>query len=31
MVANVVENINVKLFNLIPRPNEARRIEWHET
>ena len=30
MFVNVVENINVKLFNLMPRPNEVRRIEWHE-
>ena len=29
-VPNVVKNINVKAFNLIPRTNETRYIEWHE-
>ena len=27
----VVENINVTVFNLISRTNEARHIKWHET
>ena len=26
-----VKNINVKVFNLMPRTNEARHIKWHET
>ena len=30
-VPNVVENLNVKLFNIISRTNETRHIEWHET
>ena len=30
-VPNVVKSINVKAFNLVPRTNETRRIEWHET
>ena len=30
-VADVVKNINVKVFNLMPRSNETRHIEWHET
>ena len=30
-VPDVVKNINVKVFNLISRSNEARRIKWHET
>ena len=30
-VLDVVENINVKVFNLMPRTNETRHIEWHET
>ena len=29
-VYDVVKNINVKLFNLVPRTNETRHIEWHE-
>ena len=28
---DVVENLNVKVFNLISRTNETRYIEWHET
>ena len=30
-VPDVVKNINVKVFNLISRSNEARHIKWHET
>ena len=30
-VPSVVKNINVKVFNLVSRTNEARYIEWHET
>ena len=30
-VLDVVKNINVKLFNLISRTNEARHIGWRET
>ena len=30
-VPDVVKNLNVKLFNLIPRTNETIFIEWHET
>ena len=30
-VPNVVENVNVKVFNLISRTNETRHIKWHET
>ena len=30
-VPDVVKNINVKVFNLMSRTNEARHIEWHET
>ena len=30
-VPNVVKNINVKVFNLVSRTNEARHTEWHET
>ena len=30
-VPDVVENLNVKLFNLMSRTNETRHIEWHET
>ena len=30
-VPDVVKNINVKVFNLISRPNETRHIKWHET
>ena len=29
-VADVVENMNVKVFNLMSRTNEAGVIEWHE-
>ena len=30
-VPDVVENVNVKVFNLLLRTNETRHIEWHET
>ena len=30
-VPNVVKDLNVKVFNLISRTNEARHIKWHET
>ena len=30
-VADVVKNLNVKVFNLMPRTNETRHIKWDET
>ena len=30
-VTDVVKSLNVKVFNLMPRTNETRHIEWHET
>ena len=30
-VPDVVKNINVEVFNLMPRTNERRHIKWHET
>ena len=30
-VSDVVENMNIKIFNLMSRTNETRHIEWHET
>ena len=30
-ISDVVKNINVKVFNLMSRTNERRKIEWHET
>ena len=30
-VPDGVKNINVKVFNLMPRTNETRHIEWHKT
>ena len=30
-VLDVVKNINVKVFNVMLRTNEARHIKWHET
>ena len=30
-VPDVVKNLNAKVFNLMSRTNEKRRIEWHET
>ena len=29
-VADIMNNLNVKIFNLMSRINEARFIEWHE-
>ena len=29
-VHDAVKDLNVKLFNLMPRTNEARHIKWHE-
>ena len=28
---DITKNLNVKVFNLMPRTNEKRHIEWHET
>ena len=28
-VPDVVKNLNVKVFNLMPRANETRHIKWH--
>ena len=30
-VPDFVKNINIKVFNLMLRTNEARHIKWHET
>ena len=30
-VPDVIKNLNVKDFNLMPRTNETRHIEWYET
>ena len=30
-VPDIIENINVKVFNLMSRINETRHIIWHET
>ena len=30
-VPNVVKKINVKVFNLMSRTNEARYMEWYQT
>ena len=30
-VSDVVKNLNVKVFNLMPKTNETRHIEKHET
>ena len=30
-VADVVKNLNVKVFNLMSRTDETRQIEWYET
>ena len=30
-VLGVIKNLNVKVFNLVPRTNETRHMEWHET
>ena len=30
-VPNTVKDLNVRVFNLMPRTNETRHIKWHET
>ena len=30
-VPDVTKNLNVKVFNLMPRTNKTRHLEWHET
>ena len=30
-VSDTIKNLNVKVFNLMPRTNETRHIEWHKT
>ena len=30
-VPDVVKNMNIKVFYLMPRTNETRHIKWHET
>ena len=30
-VPDFIKNLNVKVFNLMPRTNETRFLEWHET
>ena len=30
-VPDTIKNINVKVFNLMSRTKETRRIEWHKT
>ena len=30
-VTNIVKNMNIKVFNLLARINETRKIVWHET
>ena len=30
-VPDVVSNMNIKVFNLMPKTNETRHIKWHET
>ena len=30
-VPDVMKKLNVKVFNLVSRTNETRRIEWNET
>ena len=30
-VPDVIKDLNVKVFNLMSRTNEARHIKWHET
>ena len=29
-IPDIVKNLNVKVFNLMSRPNETRHIKWHE-
>ena len=30
-VADVVKNMNIKVFNLMSRTNQTKHIKWHET
>ena len=30
-VPDTIEDINIKVFNLMSRTNETRHIEWHKT
>ena len=30
-VPDIIKNLNVKVINLMPRTNETRFMEWHET
>ena len=30
-VPDVIKNINIKVFDLMPRTNESRHNKWHET
>ena len=30
-VPDTIKNINVKVFNLMPRTNGTRQIKWHKT
>ena len=30
-VPDVIKNLNIKVFNVMPRTNETRHLEWHET
>ena len=30
-IPNIVKNMNIKVFNLLARINETRKIIWHET
>ena len=30
-VPDVIKNLNVKVFNLMPRTNKTRHVEWYET
>ena len=30
-VPDVLKNLNIEVFNLMPRTNGTRHIEWHET
>ena len=30
-VPNIVKDMNIKVFNLLARINETRKIVWHET
>ena len=30
-IPDVLENLNVRVFNLMPTANDTRHIQWHET